>query len=158
MRFPPLRLEFSLLRQGVSVGWEFGARSLEELAAVGEFLEHCVYEPGSLRRAPDGLAFTLRNPPLRMGAFSSIRVLLDGVAVPAGSVTLLGEGATTGRRTEAIDPAHPFAFAFGRRTEFHLRVDPPAPGDHRIRLELQSVAVPPLVWFEFAEPVAEERP
>lgn len=156
MHFPRLRVELSLLRQGLSVGWEFGAQSLEELASVGEFLEHCVYEPRSLHRVPGGVAFTLRNPPLRMGAFSSIRVRWDHEPVPPGSVTLLREGEAIGRPLDAIDVHHPVAFSFGRRTSFRLGIGSPSPGDHHVRLELQSVAVPPLVWFEFTEPVGEE--
>ena len=158
MRFPHLRLELSLLRQGVSVGWEFGAQSLEELASVGEFLEHCVYEPSSLHRVPEGVAFTLRNPPLRMGAFSSVRVLWDHEAVPPGLVLLLREGEAVGRRLDEIDAHHPVAFSFGRRTSFRLGIGSPSRGDHHVRLELQSVAVPPLVWFEFTEPVVEGLP
>src|ERR1700686_1814169 len=63
------RLDVSLLRDGLSIGWQFGARSLEQLVRVAQFLEHCVYEPGTMSRTPDGVAFTLHNPPLRMGAF-----------------------------------------------------------------------------------------
>ncbi len=139
------------------MGWEFGARSLEELAAVGEFLEHCVYEPGSLHRIPEGVSFTLRNPPLRMGAFSGIRLLWDGAAVPSREAELRMEGEEVGRRLDRIDADRPATFTFGRRTEFRIRLDRPAAGDHHVRLELQSVAIPPLVWFEFTEPLGEGK-
>jgi hypothetical protein len=64
-------LDLSLLRQGIRIGWEFGIQSIAELARVGELVERSVYEPSSLATAPGGIRFTLLNPPLRMGAFSS---------------------------------------------------------------------------------------
>jgi hypothetical protein len=147
------RLDVSLLRDGLTIGWQFGARSLEQLVRVAQFLEHCVYEPGTMRRTPDGVAFTLHNPPLRMGAFSGVRLFWDGQPVPATAARVILEGETEGRTLAEVDAARPLAFASGRLTEFRMDVPPPAPGDHRVRLELQSLAVPPLIWFEFHDPV-----
>jgi hypothetical protein len=149
-----LRLDVSLLKDGLTIGWQFGTRSLEQLVRVAQFLEHCVYEPGTLSRTPDGVAFTLHNPPLRMGAFSAVRLYWDGSPVPSSGARVLLEGETEGRSLQEIDAARPLTFVSGRRTEFRMVVPPPAPGDHRVRLELQSLAVPPLVWFEFHDPVA----
>jgi hypothetical protein len=151
-----IRLDLSILRQGVTVGWQFGFGALAQLVRVGEFLEHCVYERGSLRHTRDGVAFTFRNPPLRMGAFSGIRVYWDGTLLPASSVRVLREGDDVGSTLDQVDPAHPIAFAFGRRIHFQVSMPSPPAGVHTARLEFQSVAIPPLVWFELKEPVGDE--
>ena len=149
-----VRQDLGLVRDGLSVGWEFGAHSLAELTRIAEFLEHCVYEPGSLSAATGGARFVLRNPPLRMGAFSAIRVQWDGRAIPGDCATVQTGDDAEPRRLSEITALDPITFGFGRRTTFRLTMPSPTAGEHHIRVEWQSVAVPPLVWLEFREPIA----
>ncbi len=155
---PPghLRTDLSLLRQGASLAREFGFRSLEGLTRIAELIERSVYEPRSLTRTAEGVVFTLLNPPLRMGAFERLSVLWDGRPVPPGSVTLALPGAGGRRSCAEISRAAPVTIPVGQRTTVHLALEPPAAGPHHVRLELRSVAIPPLVWFEFSDSLSEE--
>jgi hypothetical protein len=150
MRFGRLRGDLALAREGVEVAVGFGARSLEGLVDVAELLEHSVYEPQSLRRTPEGFGFVLLNPPLRMGAFSSVRLLWDGTPVASGHGAILLPDAPP-RPLESIVRGDPVTLPVGRRTRFTVRAEDVANGRHHVRLELQSIAVPPLVWFEFSD-------
>lgn len=151
-----LRGDVGLLREAISLIHEFGLHSAERLAHVAAFLERSVYAPGSLHSVPGGVAFTLLNPPLRVGAFSSMRLLWDGERVPAKEVWVQGEGQAVERSVTDITEARPIELRPGQQIAFRLTGVPAGPGHHRVRLELQSIAIPPLVWFEFSDPVAAE--
>ncbi|MCI4349978.1 MAG: hypothetical protein L3K15_00455 [Thermoplasmata archaeon] len=147
-----LRVDFAILRQGLLVGWEFGLKSLEDLGAFAELLQHSVYESGSLTHVPGGLGFVFRNPPLRMGAFSAIRIFLDGERHPDASAWVHPGGVPRAIPLAEIGPDAPVVIPVGQRTHFLLTdVGTIAAGRHKVRLELQSVAIPPLVWFEFED-------
>ncbi|MCI4357604.1 MAG: hypothetical protein L3J95_04460 [Thermoplasmata archaeon] len=148
-----IALDFSLLRQGLSIEHEFGAAAFAELVRVGRFLEHAFYESGSLCRTERGVTFVLLNPPLRMGAFGSARLLFDGVPVAAERSSFEVEGGGHSRPFSEIDPLHPMVLAPGQRVRFFMELDPPGPGRHEVRLELKSVAIPPLVWIEIFDTV-----
>ncbi len=141
----------SLLRQSISVGYDFGARPLEALLWVAETVERSVYEPGSLVRIPDGYAFALANPPLRSGAFATARLAIDRQPVDPADL-FVRELGRPWRSAASLSRDDPLRLAPGRRTEFRARV---APGVSArtvaFRLELESVAIPPLVWFEFED-------
>lgn len=154
MRTGRLWGDLSLARQGVEVAVGFGVRSLEGLVDVAELLERSVYEPRSLRKAPEGFGFTLLNPPLRMGAFRSICLFWNGAAVDGDRVTLTLPDATA-RSLASIGPMAPVTLPVGERCRYLVRADPVPPGRQHVRLELQSIAVPPKVWFEFADDLAE---
>ncbi len=149
----------SLAHQAVSLEVEFGRHALEALVGIAETVEESVYEPGSLLGTSRGVAFALSNPPLRAGAFAAVRVELNGIRVPPTALSLRpGEGQPW-TSSSRISPASPFEFHPGRRTE--VRVEPlPAPigGTVRVRLELESAAIPPLVWFEFHDTVRAGHP
>jgi hypothetical protein len=150
LRAGRFRGDLSLLAQGFEVAVTLGVRSLEGLVRVAELLEHSVYEPHSLTKTPNGLSFVLRNPPLRMGAFSAVRLFCNGTAIPAGNVSLApGRGNPVG--LDRVDREHPVTLPVGERTVFTVRGGFPEKGRIAIRLELQSVAIPPLVWFEFSD-------
>ena len=151
MRGAWFRGDLSLLRQGVGVAVAFGFRSLEGLVSVAELLEKAVYEPRSLRRTSTGIAFTILNPPLRMGAFRSARLLWDGADLPPRTALLRTGASPDPVFFDSIDTAHPIEIPVGARTVVELRVPSVAAGRHRVRLELRSVAIPPLVWFEFSD-------
>ncbi|MCI4368638.1 MAG: hypothetical protein L3K09_03640 [Thermoplasmata archaeon] len=145
-----LRLDLALLRQGLAIGVEFGFGSLEGLARTAELLEHSVYEAGSLRRLPDGLGFTLLNPPLRMGAFSEIRVWVNEVPVPADSASVTVEGESGPRRLSGVTALAPVSIPVGRRSRFRLALREVPSGTLTVRMEFDSVAIPPHVWVEFS--------
>lgn len=149
MRSAQFRADLGLVREGIDIARDFGFRSLEGLLSVAEMLQHLVYEPGSLATTADGLEFTLLNPPLRMGAFRSITVALDGNSLPPAAVSVdSGNGATA---LATIGPDSPFTFPSGQRTRFAVvGIEPPGAA-LTVRLELQSVAIPPLVWYEFRD-------
>jgi len=149
-----LRCDLSLLRQGVSVAVGFGFRSLEGLVDVAQLVEQSVYEPRSLTRTPSGFGFTLLNPPLRMGAFSSVRLLWNGVAVDPQRAALCLPGSVP-VRLSSVGLTDPVTLPVGRRTRFTVEAEEVARGRHQLRLELQSIAVPPRIWLEFSD---EMRP
>lgn len=143
---------FSLLRQGLSVEREFGRHSLEALVSIAETIEQSVYERGSLARTANGFAFCLNNPPLRLGAFSSLHLILDEVPISPERVRLRSGPGRAWRELTDLSKEQPLDIGPGARIEF--AVDGPFPEgmkDLGIRLELQSIAIPPLVWFEFTD-------
>lgn len=158
MRFARLRADLSLLREGTDVAVGFGLRSLEGLGGVAEFLEHAVYEPRSLRASGDRLQFTLRNPPLRMGAFRSIRVSFDGRWAAPSDAWVHPGGAPGPIPLDRVDRDHPVTIPIGVRTQFIARGVDRTPRKTRVRLELLSVAIPPLVWYEFVDEIRTEAP
>lgn len=143
--------DLSLLRQGLEVAIGFGVTSLEGLVGTAELLENCVYARGSLVQTPEGVAFTLLNPPLRMGAFDGVAVRWNGVPVPPGMASLRSADAESARHLDGVDREHPVTLPVGIRTVFELRGVAAAPGEQRVRLDLHSVAIPPRVWFEFSD-------
>jgi|SRR5271170_281839 len=156
MRTLRIRADLSLLREGADVAIGFGLRSLEGLGGVAEFLQHAVYEHGSLRSSGECIVFTLRNPPLRMGAFGSVRVALDGVWAPA-DLTWVQPGEGSPRVSLAtIDRTHPVTLPIGRRSFFTLGGVDRTPRQRHVRLELLSVAIPPRVWYEFVDDLRPE--
>lgn len=152
--------DLSLLRQGLEVAIGFGVTSLEGLVSTAELLETSVYERGSLTRTPDGVRFTLLNPPLRMGAFDTVSLRWNGAPWAPASVRVRSAGPDAWRRLDEVDPDHPLTLPVGVRSVFELRGVPDAVGEQRVRLELHSVAIPPKVWFEFSDEVrpSAERP
>jgi hypothetical protein len=149
------RGDVGLIRQGISVVNEFGLRSAERLAFVADFLERSVYAPKSLRAVPEGIGFTLLNPPLRVGAFSSLRVAWDGTFHPPDRAFVRAEGRAIDRALADIGAARPVELRPGERVDFRLTGIPADARPHRVRLELQNIAVPPLVWFEFEDTISE---
>lgn len=142
----------SLVRQGLSVGREFGVHSLEALLWVAETVEESVYVPRSLVRNDRGLAFTLANPPLRAGAFSSLRLWVDRVEVSSGAVRVGKGSPRVWRIASEINESAPLELRPGEPTEVSLdRVSTGAEREVTVRLELQNIAIAPLVWFEFTE-------
>jgi hypothetical protein len=148
------RGDVELLREGISLIAEFGIRSTERLAYVADFLERSVYAPKSLRAIPGGVAFTLLNPPLRVGAFSAVRVSWDGKPLAPDRTLLRFEGHAVDRPISDISGSRPVELRPGQRVDFRLMDVSATHGTHRVRMELQSIAVPPLVWFEFADGIA----
>ncbi len=141
----------SLLRQGIKLDLEFGSHSLESLLRIAETVEESVYVPGSLETTPRGLRFALENPPLRMGAFRALRAFVNGAAVGPASVRFRSPG---GAWRDVRDLGHdrPLELLPGTKVDFELDVSPPPAGEVTVRLELENIAIPPLVWFEFREP------
>jgi hypothetical protein len=148
-----IALDFSLLRQGLSIEHEFGPAALAELVRVARFLEQAFYEPASLVRTERGVAFTLLNPPLRVGAFGTARLLFDGVPLPRERCSFLPSGLEVSRRFSEVDRARPLILSPGRSVRFEMELEPPKPGRHEVRLELKSIAIPPLVWIEIYDTV-----
>lgn len=150
-----LRGDVGLILEAVSLVREFGLHSADRLAHVAEFLERSVYASKSLHAVPGGVVFTLLNPPLRVGAFSSIRVAWDGTFVPSERVFVRAEGHAIDRPLTDVTLGRPIELSPGRRMVFRLAGIPVGSGSHRVRLELQNIAIPPLVWFEFADTIGE---
>ncbi len=148
-----------LLRQGVAIEVEFGTHSLEALLWVAETVEGSVYVPGSLHATSTGLGFCLANPPLRVGAFDSVAVAVDGRGIPPERVRFRKTDAAAWRRASDVGPPDPYVVAPGDSTEFGVEVPPGSIGRRAtVRLELRSVAIPPLVWIEIADSVRPELP
>lgn len=147
-----LVLALSLVRQGFSVTHEFGVHSIEALLWVAETVKDSVYDPRSLVRSPEGLSFGLSNPPLRMGAFSSLKVWVDRVEVPPASCKVRVGTEPTWRTTAEISRASPLELRPGTSLEVALSV-PTVPTDRpvTVRMELHNIAISPLVWFEFVD-------
>ena len=131
---------------------EFGSHSLEALLWVAETVESGVYRPGSLRRTSSGIAFVLDNPPLRAGAFAAARLLVDGTAVAPEMVRCRAMGSVSWQRFAELSTATPLELRPGMPTEVEAAVIPSRPDERiAVRLELTSLAIPPLVWFEFSD-------
>jgi hypothetical protein len=149
----------SLLRQGLSLEREFGTHSLEAMLWVAETVEASVYEAGSLRLGPDGLSFALASPPLRVGAFATVRLSVNGAPVDPERVRLRTERAPEWRTSSDLDADRPVHLAPGERAEFLLLEPTVVVGSETtVRLDLTSVAIPPLVWVEFRDRVGSGGP
>jgi hypothetical protein len=153
-RWGPL---LSLVRQGIALEVGYGGRSLEALLWVAETVEEAVYAPGSLALRKGTLTFGLLNPPLRVGAFHRVRLAVEGRPVAPDQLRFrTGEGQPW-RSAAEVSAEAPLRLAPGRPVAFAatgvgpLSVDRPT-----VRLELESVAIPPLVWLEFADAVRRE--
>ncbi|HYK94210.1 MAG TPA: hypothetical protein VEY07_09275 [Thermoplasmata archaeon] len=145
------RMDLSVVRQGLRLFWEFGLQPLEEMVRVAELLEHSVYERGSLVRRGSRIEFVLLNPPLRMGAFSSIAARLDDVPVAPEAAFISPGGTGASRAFSTITRDDPLTIPVGVRTRISLEAPQVEPGHRRVRLELHSRAIPPRVWFEFSD-------
>ena len=152
-RWGPL---LSLVRQGIALEVGYGGRSIEALLWVAETVEEAVYAPGSLALRQGTLTFVLSNPPLRVGAFHAVRLSVEGHPVPPDRLRFReGEGRPWQRASE-VTRAFPLRLAPGRSVEFAADgVGPLSVARPTVRLELESVAIPPLVWVEFADEVRQ---
>jgi hypothetical protein len=155
MRHPPVVDDLFALREALSIGWSFGLGSLEELIRSAVALETGIYAKGSLRATATGVAIPLRNPPLRIGAFRAVRVFWDGAPIALDRARVATDRRPAHRRLADLTEAEPLELAVGEGSRYEIDLDrPPAAGDHRVRLEWESVAVPPLVWLELRDEVA----
>jgi len=142
----------SLLRQGLALEADFGTRSLEALLWIAEAVEEGVYVPGSLSPSGGALLFELANPPLRAGAFRALRATVDGQRIAPDRLRFRSGPASPWRTAERIPAEGPLELLPGRPTEFAVDAATVAVGRRAtIRLELESVAIPPLVWLEFSD-------
>ena len=141
----------SLLKQGFELDVTFGTRSLESLLRIAEIVEESVYVPGSLSETERGLRFVLANPPLRVGAFRTVRVLVNGQSAPPSAVRFRCGTDGPWRPATSLTRTEPVELLPGRPTEFEVDLRPVPVGEVRVRLELENVAIPPLVWFEIRE-------
>ena len=116
--------------------------------------------PGSFVRTRTGVAFALANPPLRSGAFRAIRARIQNEPVGAEHIRVRRGPGQAWRTAGSVNEAHPFEWNTGDPAEFDIDwLDRPRPGRLTVRLELDSIAIPPLVWLEFVgvpEPLAVE--
>jgi len=151
-------VDLGLLKAGFDIGREFGWHSLEEMARIALYVEREIYESGSLRSVPGGIAFTLRSPPLRMGAFQRAQLLWDGQALDGAGCTAHPEDSGTPVRFDQLSRDAPLVLPVGRRVEFAARIAPAPVGRHTIRLELQSLAIPPTVWMQVSDEVRPPAP
>jgi len=152
MRERGLAALVDLVREGLAIEIGFGSHSLEALLWVAETIEGSVYAPGSLVRTGRGLAFSLSNPPLRMGAFGALRAFVDGRPVAPTTVSVREGPGLPWRGTTSLSEEAPLSIRPGQRTE--VAIEPwsgPSSGRLTVRLEFESVAIPPLVWFEFTD-------
>ena len=148
----------SLVRQGIALEVGFGTRSLEALVDLAETVEQSVYAAGSLVRTETGLAFLLANPPLRVGAFRALRASVNAQVVAPDRLRFRPGAGTAWRTAATLGPERPLLLEPGRATELDLGgVEVPPSGRARVRLELESVAIPPLVWVEFDDEVGSPR-
>ncbi len=146
----------SLLRQGASLEIHFGTHSLATMAELAETIERSIYAAGSLTAHADRLTFALSNPPLRVGAFSAADVFVEGAAVDRARVRVRTAGGSSIVRLSSVTAATPLELRAGSRTEWELDGVIRVPGDWvTVRLELRSLAIPPLVWLEFREKATE---
>ncbi len=147
----------SLLRQGVEIELRFGTHSLAAMAELAETVEASVYVPRSLVARPGGLAFSLANPPLRVGAFREVRVRVDGVPVPSPAVRIRWPGARDGTRASEVTAGAPLRLRAGDPTDWEVDGVERRVGDPVVvRVELVSLAIPPLVWLELHERVGTD--
>ncbi len=143
-----------LVRQGIAIEVGFGTHSLEALLWVAESVEGSVYVPESLHATPTGVGFSLANPPLRVGAFGSVAATVDGEAIPPDGVRIRARDGQPWRRGSELSPEAPFVLGPGDPTQVQLDLPSARVGPRAvIRLELRSVAIPPLVWVEVADQV-----
>jgi hypothetical protein len=148
-----LAVNLGLIREGLQIARRYGFRSLEEMARIALFLESAVYEVGSLQSIPGGVRFALRNPPLRMGAFSGLALRWDDSAVAPADCTVRTGADRPPVRFSEVGRATPIVLPIGERVEFTALVGKPSRGTHTILLELHSLAIPPRVWFRLTDQV-----
>ncbi len=152
MRVGALRGDLSLLRSGLSLGWTFGAGSLEELARTALLLERDIYRTGSLVRAGEEVRFRLANPPLRLGAFHRIALTWDGRPVPADAAWVATDRRPEPRILASVSRSEPVELVTGEGSAFALAIPEGAElGPHRVRIDFASGAIPPRIWLEFAD-------
>jgi hypothetical protein len=145
---------FSAARQGLEVGLEYGAHSLEALLWIAETVEESVYRTGSLARTPEGVRFTLSNPPLRLGAFSAVRLAWNGAPVPSGSLRIRAGIQGTWRVASEVTSPAPIDLLPGIPIDIEVALPPRSVGSSAlVRLELECRAIPPVVWLEFRDAV-----
>ncbi len=141
-----------LLRQGLAIEGQFGTHPLEAMLWVARTVEESVYQPESLVRTATGVAFTLANPPLRAGAFSSVRVGVDGQPPRSEGVRVRSPGSAGWRDASGLSRTDPLELRPGEPIEFEVTTSAGRhPRQRTVRLEFQSVAIPPLVWLEFTD-------
>jgi hypothetical protein len=153
--------DLGLVLEGLRIAHEYGFGSLEEMARVAWFLERSVYEPGSLHEVPGGVAFALRNPPLRMGAFQALDLFWDGRRLPREHCTVRRDDGSSPRGFEEVSRTAPLCLEPGLRTEFVAKIGLTSHGAHSVQLELRSLAIPPTVWFQVTDhvrPAAKDAP
>lgn len=151
MSLRAIPLDLSLIRQALTIEHEFGTASLLELARVAQFLEHAFYVPSSLVRTPTGGAFRMANPPLRVGAFERVRLRVDGTLLPPERGRIGPDLALAPIPFHQIDRSHPMTWMPGESKRIEFDLSPFSEGRHELRLELQNIAVPPLVWIEISD-------
>jgi hypothetical protein len=140
----------------MTLGVQFGTHSVEALLWVAETVEEGVYEAGSLRRTPEGISFALDNPLLRVGAFTSIALRVDGERIPGERVRLRAGPGSAWRTAATIGADAPLGLGPGDRTELEILGDfGPDAKPIAVRVELRTPAIPPLVWFEFHDSPSE---
>ena len=142
------RLPVELLSDGLTLSWDFGLASLTELARTATLAGLNVLESGSVRAEEGGVVFTLRNPPLRIGASRAVRVFWDREPLDPQRVRVEVRGQPPGTRLSAVSGATPLTIPVGLRTDFHLEGAASAEGKHRLRLELDPIAIPPMLFWE----------
>ncbi len=142
-------MDLDVVRQGLHLLVSFGLRPLEEMTRVAELLEHSVYQRGSLSVEAGRVSFVLLNPPLRMGAFSRITLSWDGTPIPPERSSVVVGGSGPPRPLSDLSRERPLVLPVGERTRFWFEPPVVSEGTHAVRLDLQSVAIPPRVWFEF---------
>ncbi len=146
----------SLVRQGLALEIGFGTRSVEALTWIAEAVEESVYVAGSLVQTAEGVQLTLANPPLRLGAFRRLRATIDGHPVPPERLRFRTASAAAWRAAASLSEADPLVLLPGRPTVIAADGVPgPTGRTVRVRLELESVAIPPLVWIELSDEVRE---
>ncbi len=144
----------SLVRQAIALEVDYGGRSIEALLWVAETIEEAVYVPGSLAVRDGTLTFALANPPLRVGAFVAVRLRVDGRPVAPERLRFRAEEGRPWRTAAEVGAETPLELAPGRPVLFSaegigtITTHRPA-----LRLELESLAIPPLVWVEFEDDV-----
>ncbi|MGB6501566.1 MAG: hypothetical protein WBG19_09270 [Thermoplasmata archaeon] len=154
MRSSSVGRAFSVARQGIELGVDFGVHSVEALLWIAETIEESVYHAGSLSRAPEGVRFLLRNPPLRAGAFSAFRLTWNGARVDPARVRLRAGPDAAWRTGASVTSATPVDLLPGRSIEVTAGIPPADIGTTAtVRLELECPAIPPLVWVEFRDSV-----
>jgi hypothetical protein len=147
----PHRLEAlaHLLRQGLALEGEFGIRPLEAMVAVARTIEESVVDLAGFERTDSGLRFALHNPPLRGGAFSAVRVGVDGAPPSSDGLRIATGVVPVGIDARTISRDRPLHLRPGEAIRFEVDRPGPSRGPRTVRLELVSVAIPPLVWLEF---------
>lgn len=145
-----------LVGEAIRLEFEFGTHTLEALLWIAQTVNASVYVPGSLVRTSTGFRFALANPPLRIGGFSEVHLLVNGTTVPPDRVRVRLGPSHPWRTSSHLSSEEPLELQAGSSTEFDAEW--PLVG-HRapitVRLEFQSVAIPPIVWLEIHETPGE---